>query len=71
MLPSERAEDPLRQGRDVLVRRSSGKIESGWLIRSFKILDSGEYVSVYNPDELASKNVPLKELEELNPPTKP
>lgn len=70
MLPSEREEDPLRLGRSVLVRRSSGKIEPNWVINGFKNLEVGEYVSVFYPDELASKDVALKELEELNPPKK-
>lgn len=64
-----RTEDPLEAGRYVTVRRSSGDLESGFKIIFF---DKKKGVFVVEKSigggKVAGKEVPLKELEELNPP---
>ena len=64
----ERAEDPLREGRIVKVRRSNGTIEDGWKIKSFT---SNGKVAVLEKAEgrtTIKKGVEVAKLEELNPP---
>jgi len=64
-----RSNDPLLEGRKVTVRRSSGLVEDGFTI-TFVDMEIGKYVVQKNQDEsrVISKKVPIRELEELNPP---
>ena len=66
-----RIEDPLEIGRKVTVRRGNGQLEDGYEIVGF--LEGGKIVCVRKKiadERVKGDNIPLKELEQLNPPQK-
>ncbi len=64
----ERINDPIKEGRVVKVKRSSGQIEDGWEVKGFGENGHTVFVGKDEDGHILRKEVSIEILEDLNPP---